>query len=167
MECTDINTQSQTMPTTESKTESKTENAIDIECSDDEKQPNKDTKEIRKEGFLEKKSKLIGKFRKRFISLNNNHLRCYKSEQKSELTENIDLRLYKMAQLSNTEIAQFELIPMSKSDKIRVFSADSVSETQKWIKYINLSMNALATLDKKGLRQKQKGLYTFYVLRIL
>ena len=148
---------------TESKTESKTENANDIECTDDEKQSNKDRNEVNKEGFLELETKtlFIGKFRKRFVCLNNNHLQCYKSEQKIELTENIDLGLYKMAQSSNTKMTQFELIPMSKNDKIRVFSADTVSETQEWIKYINLSMNALATLDKNELRQKQKGLYTF------
>ena len=85
---------------TDTDTESKADNDSSIMHSDDAKQPKKDNTdesgkertEVRKEGFLEKKSLLIGKFRKRLICLNNNnHLFCYKSEQKIDLTENIDL----------------------------------------------------------------------------
>eukprot|EP01084_Bolivina_argentea_P150532 262878_1 len=107
------------------------------ESNNDMKVMSEETKEISKEGFLEKKSLLIGKFRKRFICLNNNHLYSYKTETGKDLTENIDLKWYKKAVLTENDLSKFELIPQSNTDKIRVFAADSFNNAKEWVNDIN------------------------------
>eukprot|EP01084_Bolivina_argentea_P150534 262882_1 len=124
----------------------------------DEKQENKneETEAISKDGYLQRKSLIIGKFRKRFICLNDNHLYCYKNHKQIDLTENIDLTLYKQAVLSETMLAQFELIPVSDKHKMRVFIAESIDDAQEWVNKINLSAKPFRKSDKNELKQKQK-----------
>ena len=97
--------------------------------------------ELTKEGYLEKQSLYLKKFRKRFIILRQNHLFCYDNHKKTQITEFIKLSVFHRAQLSNKELNQFVLIPKDEKEKTRVFAAQSMNEAHDWVEYLNCSMN--------------------------
>ena len=98
--------------------------------------------EVRKEGYLDKKSLYLKKIRKRFIILRENHLFCYENDKKTKITEFIKLSLFEWAQLSEEELAEFELKPKNKKEKTIVFAAESRNKAEEWVNHLNCSMNA-------------------------
>ena len=128
---------------------------------DEKKQDDKVVNQVTKEGYLEKQSLYLKKFRKRFIILRENHLFCYENHKKTKITQFIKLASYKRAQLSNKELTQFELIPINKKETKIVFNAQSMNEAEEWVDYLNCSMAAehmtQSTDQHAGKNKKGKG----------
>ena len=136
--------------------ESVSEEVDDIKQSDDKQT------EVLMEGYLQKQSLHIKQFRKRFIVLKNNHLYCYKTHEKLEMTECIDLSSYKQAIVSEKEGSQFELVPKSKrKNAARIFSADSMDDTEEWMGKINQSINPSEETSDSTRTKSDDGMY-FY-----
>eukprot|EP01084_Bolivina_argentea_P307106 530761_1 len=89
-----------------------------------------------KEGYLEKESKYMKTFRKRWIVLtSNNKLYSYKQQQiYSNHTEMFDLNSCNDVKVSNKNTNQFILI--FNHNKQRIFGANSINGRDKWIKCI-------------------------------
>ena len=104
--------------------------------------------ELTKEGFLKQQSKYLKQFKKRFVILKENHLFCYTNEKKTEITQLIDLSIFKKAQLSKNwkSVNQFELVPNNDIDKTSVFEADKINDVDEWISIINQSIEANAII---------------------
>ena len=108
--------------------------------------------EIRKEGYLDKQSLYLKKFRKRFIILRENHLFCYDNHKKTKITEFIKLSSFERAELSEKELNRFELKPKNTKEAIQIFAAESLEEAADWIYHLNCSMNGdnmTKSIDKK------------------
>eukprot|EP01084_Bolivina_argentea_P075898 137541_1 len=91
-----------------------------------------------REGYLDKASLLLKKFRKRWIVLNENKLYSYKTQTKNDKpTEIIDLMQFSFVKISDDDNErQFELLsPKSK----RIFTASSTMDMNNWINSIKQS----------------------------
>eukprot|EP01084_Bolivina_argentea_P059463 108596_1 len=78
-----------------------------------------------------------GYLMKRFIVLQNGYLYSYKNHNKTKLTEQIDLSMFDIIKLSESNLCQFQLTARSDGIKPRVFNAASKDEAEKWINAID------------------------------
>ena len=111
------------------------------ELKDQQKQEKDAVNEVTNEGYLNKQSLYLKKFKNRYVILRENHLFCYDNHKKTKIIEFIKLASFETVKLSNTELNQFELIPKNEKEKIIVFEAKSLDEAQEWISYLHCSMN--------------------------
>eukprot|EP01084_Bolivina_argentea_P023620 44095_1 len=106
-----------------------------------ENQKEEAPKELTKQGYLNKQGQSFPYgWKNRYIILKENHLFCYKDENKSKITTFINLSIFKKAQFYKKSKTQFELIPNNSNDKKRIFAAKVSNEAVEWIKIINESM---------------------------
>ena len=114
------------------------------------------------EGYLEKQSLCVKKFRKRWIVLDINgvdaSLRCYITDIRSQMTENIDLKAFSSLKTNNTDT--FILVHYKKPHKNRFFKSYENSVLNSWMKVI-----AKVIKDNNMVRQAQidgtiKKIYT-------
>ena len=112
--------------------------------------------EVKKEGYLDKQSLYLKKFRKRFIVLRENHLFCYENDKKTKITEFIKLSLFEMAKLSEKGLAEFELKPKNKKGKIIVFAAESRDKAEEWVNHLNCSIKAVNMTRSMDNKQSEK-----------
>ena len=96
---------------------------------------------VTKEGYLMKQSLYMKQFRKRFIILRENHLFCYANHKKTKNTEVINLGSFEKAEITENEVAEFELLPKDKQGKTRIFLAESINDADEWVSTINDSID--------------------------
>ena len=112
------------------------------------------------EGYLKKLSLYSKQFKERYIILRENHLFCYTNDEKTKITELINLDCFTKSQLSKTNVSEFELLPKNVEDPIRKFSATMV-EAVEWVNNINASINPYEIFeakssDDKGIKYPRK-----------
>eukprot|EP01084_Bolivina_argentea_P254726 428306_1 len=91
-------------------------------------------------GYLKHKSLYLKQIRKRWILLTTQYIYCYK-ENKSELTDTIDLNIYNIITPKNNASFQFELKSHHKHQKAFTFIATSIEERNTWITNIKNTIN--------------------------
>eukprot|EP01084_Bolivina_argentea_P152070 265325_1 len=99
------------------------------------------TDKIIKQGYLQKQSKTVKQFRKRWMVLKKNALYSYKNKRITDKnpTELFDLTIYNKTKLTNK--TQFELLSTTQS---RLFIAESSQDVMVWISFINSVQKTLA-----------------------
>ncbi len=119
------------------------------------------TEHIVTEGFLQKKSKYLGIYRKRWMVLTNKYLYSYKQKQKyKDSTEKFNLSKFKdvikgRAPVLKTWDGSFGLIPSdSATKKSRWFITGSLNDMIKWIQHIKYALN---NSNKENATQQHKN----------
>ena len=132
------------------------DNEDDDETKMEKENDTEKEKQITHEGYLEKQSMHLKKFRKRFIILKGKYLFCYDNHKRTRITELIRLSHFKKAQLSQKKVSQFVLVPISDENEIRVFAAASMDDCDEWISAINQSIIPLPQ-EAEAIEQKQEA----------
>eukprot|EP01084_Bolivina_argentea_P108513 193927_1 len=119
------------------------------------------------QGYLQKQSLHLKVFRQRFIVLKNGHLFCYKTHQLKQITESLDLSFFQKAEILQSDIARFQLIPVFRKNKCRVFVAESNEKAQEWIEHINNSIKPSNNMlnEQKNEGKSQDAVFYFGVER--
>lgn len=126
--------------TIQSKNESKEDEKLQDRGNQIQEKKHLDANEnvIIKEDYLMRQSVYLKKLKKRYAVLHEENLLCFKDDDKTSTPiETILMSSVAKAQLSQKDIARFELLLNTNKDKVIVFAAESMIEAEKWVNTIN------------------------------
>lgn len=103
--------------------------------NDDSEDDEEEDVVIKKEGFLEKQSRHLKRWRKRYVRIEGKSVCCYEIENCGKLTEKINLKGTEV--IFSTDKSKQFLIEDSKNKKSWLFRCDDEQETQNWIQSID------------------------------
>merc|ERR1712157_690208 len=112
-------------------------------------------KPVNKEGFLQKKSRHLGMWRKRWFALQNHMLYSYKEEKKYDVapTECIDLRVYSSVKSSSDTTNKPFSFDVYSSELVFSMVAENEKKKEDWIRAVG---KAIVMGHKKPEEQQQE-----------